>query len=401
MLHPNFFSKTVVPLAGAHLSRRLVDFWTEPELLRVQNLINGENGLNVRPFQMQTDQPLLSLEAIISNDIDQIVSKIFRYLDGKIDSTEIYKIKKLLEAHGVEEAVLQRLDALSTEMHPISPGEAWEKQDLSDNCVPTLISVVSKQHGIYSDEGLATLRTLISEAWGHEPVCIDLGIFVKCADGSSEVGVTASKVEAAFEANSIPVSRIQVSSLDQLDALLESGRTVCLLLDARPLWAPLSEKVAEFGAPMGHIVQVTGKTADGEGYIFIDTGHDLGREIVYSKAQLMKGWRLTDFAAIVTDNPVPGRIDGSAHVEPTAKDSVQPADTYDYEHIYEYIHDPEIETAIEGVEALANANELIEVTAAEFEAIPVMPFLKPSIGQIVTDTPVEDAEAEVPDFVTD
>ena len=119
MRHPNF-SEIIIPIAGTHASRRLVDWVTGPKARQIEHLIE-ESRLDahalVTPFQ--TEQSLLSeiplLDAIASEiaseDKKRITDEIFKHLlDGEFDSTKMCRIKKILEQHDIEAAILQRLD---------------------------------------------------------------------------------------------------------------------------------------------------------------------------------------------------------------------------------------------------------------------------------------------------
>lgn len=285
MVYPNSL-KVILP-GGAYASRRFVDWLMEPDIRRVQNLIDGaridgarrdeEHGLNVNPLERP-----LSLQAMVSDE-SLTVDRIFEYLDdGHISSPEIHVIKDLLERPGIETLVQQRLNEfLSVKIDPMSPAQAWERQDLSDNCVPTL-------------------------------VC--------CDPHSSLIGTPIEDVAGLFEANHIPVQMMKLKALSDLDALLLTGRSVCIVVDARHLWSEIfPDRISPDGDPLGHMIQIVAKTPGGD-YIALDSGHDLGREIVYSGEKVLAAWQIGEFRTIVTEDTVPGwqeNTEATQTVEPT------------------------------------------------------------------------------------
>ena len=323
MVYPNSL-KVILP-GGAYASRRFVDWLMEPDIRRVQNLIDGaridgarrdeEHGLNVNPLERP-----LSLQAMVSDE-SLTVDRIFEYLDdGHISSPEIHVIKDLLERPGIETLVQQRLNEfLSVKIDPMSPAQAWERQDLSDNCVPTLVSMIANQHGKFNTETYATLQGMIDE-YRHVPFCVEVEGIVCCDPHSSLIGTPIEDVAGLFEANHIPVQMMKLKALSDLDALLLTGRSVCIVVDARHLWSEIfPDRISPDGDPLGHMIQIVAKTPGGD-YIALDSGHDLGREIVYSGEKVLAAWQIGEFRTIVTEDTVPGwqeNTEATQTVEPT------------------------------------------------------------------------------------
>ena len=358
-------SKILIPAVGSHASRRFINRLTESESDRIQHLIDGyrldAHGFSVNPIPVE--HPPLPVESVESGTYDPI-PLIARYMIDGLDSADIRRIQKMIEDPKVESELTQSLEKINGfEFSAQTPSDAWEMQDLSDNGVPTLVSIISNQHGIFNTEKFATLRALLDGSYGHEPDCVEMvGIVVECDNFSSYVGTNIDQIARVFELNRIPVETMFLSdnSLQELDALLLTGKSVCLVVDGRPLWAPLFDHISEAGLPVLNVIQIVRKESDGD-YIALDTTHELGREIVYTKAQILEAWETTEFRTFVTKNPVPGwkgNTEDTPTIEPT-QNEVSDADTAN----------PSVfDTLIASIEAAASEGEEVGEDMASIQA---------------------------------
>ena len=389
MLLPNP-TKVLIPGAGSYASRRFIDWLTESESDRIQHLIDGyrldTHGFSVNSI-IPVEHPPLSVESTEPVIYDPIPI-INWYMKDGLDSTDIRQVQQMIEDPKVESEVKQWLESVNgIEIPPQTPSEAWERQDLTDNYVPTLASVVAKQHGISNSEGIATLRALLDGTFDHQPICSNLGM-LQCDNLSSDVGTNIDHVAKVFASNGVPVEEMHLSQrpLEQLDALLLTGKSVCLAVDGRPLWTPLFDHIPETGLPISHVIQVVAKTDDGD-YVVLDTRHTLGREIVYSKAQILEAWETTAFRTFVTKNPIPdwkANTEETPTIEPT-QNEVSDVDTAN----------PSVfDALIESIETARNEGEDVDV-GEDMAAIRAAELMHTADGEELT-TIFEPAEHAAP-----
>lgn len=271
------------------------------QLAEVDRSLTDELAAVERIFDQfrELDAANVSAESSISNSASGAVSDdsiIREIIDAVSDGTNAAEIREIvskirefdLDTHDIIEALKQEVTPGPTH----TPREAFDPQDLGDNCVQALSKVIAAQFGRHAPEGVITLHALLE---GRLP-SIDL-LYGKCVDlivakycPYTPIGTYPLQLTLTLEDLGIPVDIDYDATLEGAAAKLAEGKLVMVGLNVKPL-APWD------GQEGGHVVQLVDIDWEKGTVTVIDTGvrDNLGRpngnHIEYDLEQFQEAMR--------------------------------------------------------------------------------------------------------------
>ena len=211
---------------------------------------------------------------------EEIINQIVARVSDGTSVEEIGDILEQIETFNLNPTdIINEIDSRIEKTEPVDPYTAHEHQDTDYNCGPTLVKVISAQHGIDISEGELTLRALLEGDFrleGRPTIeCFEIlfGLFSGCSVTPGIDGGTLPRhMGQMFEDLGIPVDYNYSARPVDIEAALAQGKSVIVAVNVGPLWRSQSG---------GHVLQVL-EIKENENVVIVnDTGRDSGAGIEY------------------------------------------------------------------------------------------------------------------------
>ena len=280
--------------------QQYVDGYSE-QLAEVDRSLTDEFAAAERIFAQlrELDEANVSAESSISDSASGAVSDdpvIREIIDAVSDGTNAAEIREIvskirefdLDTHDIIEALKQEITSGPTH----TPREAFDPQDLRDNCVQALSKVIAAQFGRHVPEGVITLHALLEGRLQSIDLlynkCFELLVVKFCP--YIPIGTLPLQLTLTLEDLGIPVDIDYDATLEDAAAKLAEGKLVMVGLNVKPL-APWN------GQEDGHVVQLVDIDWEQGTVTVIDTGvrdylgRPNGNHIAYDIEQFQEAMR--------------------------------------------------------------------------------------------------------------
>ena len=255
-------------VANSTLKDGLDQFGSIFEQLRELDDVNG--------FSESIVSDIISDSASGTVSDNPVIREIIDTVSDEINAKEVREIvDKIFKSDLDPHDIIKALDQEVTRGDPLTPREAFDPQDLGDNCVQALSKVIASQFGYHVPEGVITLKALLNGTlaspdllYNRYTKCIEMLTKEFCVPDHyhyEPIGTYSLQLTLTLEDLGISVDVDYGATLEDAAAKLAEGKVVMLSVGVEALeqWN---------GQEGGHVVQLIEVNSDKGTVTVIDTG---------------------------------------------------------------------------------------------------------------------------------